>query len=75
MIIQYVTIRGNVSNPAMAVSSDGPQPPNVDNLRYRSERYGVTYEMTSTAPALLLSAMKVIRVSTTLLTPYVSDDD
>jgi len=35
----------------------------------------MTYEMTSTAPALLFSAMKVIRVSTTLLMPYVSDDD
>jgi hypothetical protein len=45
------------------------------NLRYQSERCGMTYEMTSTAPALLFSAMKVIRVSTTLLIPYVSDDD
>jgi hypothetical protein len=35
----------------------------------------MTYEMTSTAPALLFSAMKVIRVSTTLLIPHVSDDD
>jgi hypothetical protein len=59
--------QGNVSDPTMAVSSDGPRPPNVDNLGYRSERYGMTYEMTSTAPALLFSAMKVTRVSTTLL--------
>ena len=74
MLTQYVMIRVRSEIPLLLCPLMNRNP-HVDYLRYRSKNYGMTYEMTSTAPALLFSAMKVIRVSTTLLIPYVSGDD